>query len=88
MMTADCPAEPAAYRLFFLDEQGRISKSKKLKSCQNDEDALTQARCWADGRTLELYDGCRLVLRLEAARAVMMTDEDVKPASTAPQRPK
>ena len=88
MMTADCPAEPAAYRLFFLDEQGRISKSKKLESCQNDEDAVTQARCWADGRTLELYDGCRLVLRLEEAQPVGIGDETVKPASTAPRPPK
>lgn len=64
-MTSDCPAEPASYRLFFLDDQGRIKKSKEL-DCADDEAAIAEARRLADGRTLELFDGCRLVLRLPA----------------------
>jgi hypothetical protein len=62
-MTSDCPAEPSSYRLFFLDGQGRIKKSRSL-ACANDEEAIKQAHGLADGRTLELYDGCRLVLKL------------------------
>jgi hypothetical protein len=65
-MTTDCPSEPASYRLVFLDEQGRIKKSKAL-DCASDEDAIVEARRRADGRTLEIYDGCRLVLRIEPA---------------------
>lgn len=61
--TADCPAEPASYRLFFLDEGGRIEKSRAL-DCGNDEDAIAEAQRQAGGRSLELYDGCRLVLRI------------------------
>ncbi len=64
-MTSDCPAEPASYQLFFLDDQGRIKKSKAL-DCANDDDAIAEAHRRADGRTLELFDGCRLVLRLAA----------------------
>ncbi|WP_036255320.1 hypothetical protein [Methylocapsa acidiphila] len=62
-MTSDCPAEPASYRVFFLDGQGKIQKSKAL-SCADDDEAVATARMLADGRILELYDGCRLVLRL------------------------
>jgi hypothetical protein len=51
--------------VFVLDEQGRIKKSKALGSA-NDADAIAAARELGDGRTLELYDGCRLVLRIEA----------------------
>jgi len=68
-MTSDCPAEAADYRLFFLDYQGRIKKSKALE-CDNDDAAVERARGLADGRTLELYDGCRLVLRLLRAEQV------------------
>jgi hypothetical protein len=62
-MTSDCPAEPASYRIFFLDAQGKIQKSKALR-CTDDETATAEARRLADERTLELYDGCRLVVRL------------------------
>lgn len=65
-MTTDCPAEPASYRLFFLDENGRIETSKAL-DCGSDEDAVAEAHRRADGRKLELFDGCRLVVRIDAA---------------------
>ncbi|WOJ89436.1 hypothetical protein RZS28_16825 [Methylocapsa polymorpha] len=68
-MTSDCPAEAADYRLFFLDDQGRIRKSKAL-DCNNDDAAIEHARGLADGRTLELYDGCRLVFRILRAEQV------------------
>jgi hypothetical protein len=65
-MTSDCPAEPASYKVFFLDTQGKIQKSKALP-CGDDDAAIAEAQKLADGRVLELYDGCRLVLRLPAA---------------------
>jgi hypothetical protein len=65
-MTSDCPAEPASYKVFFLDEAGKIKKSKALR-CADDEAAIAEAHRLADGRTLELYDGCRLVVRLPSA---------------------
>jgi len=68
MMASDCPAEPSSYRLFFLDAEGRIKKSKAL-SCANDSEASDRARQLADGRTLELFDGCRLVLRIASTEA-------------------
>lgn len=68
-MTSDCPAESASYRLFFLDDQGRIKKSRAL-ACADDDAAIAEARGLGDGRTLELYDGCRLVLRILRADQV------------------
>lgn len=65
-MTSDCPAEPASYKVFFLDAAGKIQKSKALPSA-DDEAAIAEAQKLADGRVLELYDGCRLVIRLPAA---------------------
>ncbi len=65
-MTSDCPADPADYKIFFLDGEGRIKKSKALP-CGDDAAAIEEAHRLADGRVLELYDGCRLVLRLPAA---------------------
>jgi hypothetical protein len=65
-MASDCPAEPASYKVFFLDAQGRIKKSKAL-ACASDNEAIELARGLVDGRKLELFDGCRLVLRIESA---------------------
>jgi hypothetical protein len=61
---SDCPSEEPSYRVFFLDEQGRIKKSKALKTII-EADAIDAAQTMADGRKLELYDGCRLVLTIE-----------------------
>jgi hypothetical protein len=63
---SDCPIEEPAFRVFFLDEQGRIKKSKALKTMV-ESDAVVEAQNLADGRKLELYDGCRLVLTIEAS---------------------
>jgi hypothetical protein len=65
-MTSDCPAEPASYKVFFLDDEGRIKKTKALR-CADDAAAIAEAQRLADGRTLEVFDGCRLVVRLPPA---------------------
>jgi hypothetical protein len=58
---SDVVPDGLAYRVFFLDEQGKIKKSKELK-CMNDEEGISQARKLMDGRRLELFDQCRLVI--------------------------
>jgi len=55
--------EPPAYRVFFFDDEGRIKTSKALK-CTTDDEATVEARRVLDGRTLKLYDGCRLVMEI------------------------
>jgi len=63
---SDCPSEGPDYRAFFLDDAGKIKKSKALKNCQTDAEALALAESLHDGRRLELFDGCRLVVALPA----------------------
>ncbi|ACB96998.1 hypothetical protein [Beijerinckia indica] len=61
---SDCPSEGPDYRAFFLDEAGKIKKSKVLKACQTDAEAIAAAETLHDGRRLEVFDGCRLVAAL------------------------
>ncbi len=58
---SDCTPDGPEYKVFFLDEQGKIKKSKDLKAVSTDEEAIAKARELLDGRTLELFEGCRLV---------------------------
>jgi len=67
---SDCPTEGPSYRVFFMDDQGRIKKSKALKTCTSDQEATLEAERLVDGRRLELYDGCRLVLSIPGKEAI------------------
>lgn len=62
---SECPSDETDFRIFFLDENGKIKKSKALKTIVEAE-AIAEARKMADGRKIELYDGCRLVLTIDA----------------------
>ncbi len=59
---SDCTPDGPEYKVFFLDEQGKIKKAKDLKAITTDEEAIAKARQLLDGRRLELFEGCRLVL--------------------------
>lgn len=64
---SDCTPDAPEYKVFFLDDQGKIKKAKDLKAIASDEDAISQARTLLDGRRLELFEGCRFVLAFSAA---------------------
>ena len=51
------------YRLYFLDDDDHIRHAVSLE-CENDDEATELARGHADGRTLELWQGARLVARM------------------------
>lgn len=59
-------SEPV-YRLYFLNEDNRISAAEEL-ACSADDMALSQARQKSAGRAAELWDRTRLVARLGAVR--------------------
>lgn len=61
------------YRLYFLDPHDHIRHAVSLE-CADDAEALAAAESHRDGRTLELWEAVRCVVRLEA-------DEGGKPAS-------
>lgn len=49
-----------AYRLYFLGDDGHIVSAVQL-DCQDDHQAISQARDHADGRPMELWEGARKV---------------------------
>ena len=63
---SDCTPDGPEYKVFFLDDQGKIKKAKDLKAVTNDEEAIAKARQLTDGRRLELFEGCRLVLAISS----------------------
>jgi hypothetical protein len=66
---SDCTPDGPEYKVFFLDEQGKIKKSKALKAIASDEEAISMARTLLDGRRLDLFEGCRFVCAFSSAGA-------------------
>lgn len=67
-MRDDAPGQgtpPSAYRVLLLNNAGRVLRTKSLAGCTEGE-ALERARAFMDGRSVELWDGGRLIQRLEA----------------------
>jgi len=59
---ADCETDGPDYKVFFLNEEGKIKDRKALKTITTDEDAIAAAKAMKDGRRYWIYDGCRLVV--------------------------
>ena len=53
----------AGYRLYFLDDNGRIRDAAEFK-CDSDAEALSQADARCDGRAMELWSGTRVVQKM------------------------
>lgn len=58
-------ATMAGYRLYFLDDAGRIRDAHEFDS-HSDEQALTEADARHDGRAMELWCGARVVRKILA----------------------
>jgi hypothetical protein len=56
----------ASYRVYFLNEKGRIVRALEL-ACQTDEEAVEQTRQLVDGQAVELWERARLIGRFEPA---------------------
>jgi len=53
----------AGYRLYFLDDNGRIRDAAEFE-CDGDAEALSQAEARGDGRAMELWSGARVVAKI------------------------
>ncbi len=53
------------YRLYFLDRGDHIRRAVSLE-CRDDAEAIGLIEAHKDGRTLELWQGARQVIRVEA----------------------
>ncbi len=81
---SDCTPDAPEYKVFFLDDQGKIKKVKDLKALTTDEAAISQARALLDGRRLELFEGCRFVLGFSSKGAEHTATGIGKPESELP----
>jgi hypothetical protein len=51
------------YRIYTLTESNRIAVNV---FCDDDQDAIQEAKQWLDGHDLEVWQGARLVTRLKS----------------------
>ena len=57
---------PEFYRIYTLTEHNKIAGPSQDVICQNDQEAIQQAKQWLDGHDLEVWQGPRLVTRLKS----------------------
>jgi hypothetical protein len=84
---SDCTPDGPEYKVFFLNEQGKIKKAKDLKVIANDAEAISMARTLLDGRRLDLFEGCRFVLGFSAGGAEQKASGIGKPDEALPPHP-
>ena len=54
-----------SYRIYTLSRDEHISRPPRIITCEDDTIAFEEARQLLDGHALEIWDGTRLVGRLE-----------------------
>jgi hypothetical protein len=64
MMHDAAPSSP--YRVRLLDAVGRVLRTKIIQ-VRDEAEALQRAHAFMDGRSVELWKGDRLILRLAAS---------------------
>ena len=57
------------YRIYLLNEQGRVDDVPHVIRCATDEDATKQARQLRRRQTIELWQGDRLVIKIDPPRS-------------------
>jgi hypothetical protein len=57
-----------SYQIFVLDELGRQMQPQALIFCENDTEAIERAKALAGEQIVELWDGGRMVMRIEPER--------------------
>jgi hypothetical protein len=56
------------YRIFTLDENGRVAGSAMTLECIDDHAAVARAQQHLNGRAVEVWKGARMVVRLDPLR--------------------
>ncbi|MBR0874289.1 hypothetical protein JQ633_28310 [Bradyrhizobium tropiciagri] len=55
----------AVYRVYVLDEAGRVAGPPHILDCADDDEAALRARQYLDGQVVEVWAGARLVIALK-----------------------
>jgi len=53
------------YRIYTLNDRNKISGPPQDITCENDQEAIQQAKQWLDGHDVEVWQGARVVVRLK-----------------------
>jgi len=53
------------YRFFLIDQNGRIAGPATILECLDDRAAVAQAQQHLNGRAVEVWNGARMVVRLD-----------------------
>jgi hypothetical protein len=57
------------YYFYTIKKDGHTAAPAKVRLCQNDEEAVAKAKQFLDGHLLEVWEGARIVIRLEPDQA-------------------
>jgi hypothetical protein len=55
------------YQVYVVDDAGRILAAPEVVTCDDDQRALRKAKSLANGHDLEVWQGARIVGRIESA---------------------
>ena len=53
----------SVYRVFFLDKENHVTLPAEVIEASDDQEAMTQARRFIDGKDIELWEGPRFIAR-------------------------
>jgi hypothetical protein len=53
------------YRVYLLDEDGRVSQIPRMIRCMTDDDATRRARYLQESQGVEVWQGARLVIKID-----------------------
>jgi hypothetical protein len=56
------------YRIYYTGSDGHIVAPPEIIEGSDDKDAIEKARQFADGRTIELWDRDRLLIKIEVKK--------------------
>jgi hypothetical protein len=56
----------AVYRIYALEADGHYKQPPHVIECENDDEAIVAAQPFINGKSIEVWDGDKLVVRLEA----------------------
>jgi predicted dinucleotide-binding enzyme len=55
-----------AYRVYFIDRAGHVSRPPQIVECADDQEAAQKAKQLVDGQDVEVWDGPRFVIGLKS----------------------
>ena len=55
----------ATYRIYLLDTEGHVVVPARIVECADDQEAVSQARQFVDGKLIEVWRETKLIAKIE-----------------------